>query len=169
MSSQGTLLEPLAPPSLDPPIGITWRFEVIGHPEPQGSFKPIISATTGRAMLKSSNETVLRRWRKLVAETARAKLPPWLAEPLDQPVYVSLIFVRERSPNDYLVDGHTLRKGAPRFPDTKPDVDKLERAMLDALTGVAFVNDSRVVSCVALKRFADLGEAERVIVEVTPL
>jgi Holliday junction resolvase RusA-like endonuclease len=33
-----------------------------------------------------------------------------------------------------------------RYPTTKPDLDKLARAVLDALTGVYYLDDAQVVS-----------------------
>lgn len=167
---QATLIAP-PPPSV--PDGLDdlapthiWRFNVFGKPVPQGSWVPFISKSTGRAMAKPSNEKELNAWRKLVADTANACRPPWLHEPYDGPVYVKLVYVRRRNDSDYLADGVTLRKGAPRYPATAPDVDKLTRAMLDALTGVAFTNDARVVGAPDLKRFAALDEAERVLVDI---
>jgi crossover junction endodeoxyribonuclease RusA len=171
---QAALLPPVAPPSgpdlhaVEETTGKIWRFEVEGKPIPQGSWVAFISKSTGHAMAKPSNERELLAWREQVALTAQAQRPGWLREPLDCPVFVALNFVRVRG-DDYLADGHTLRRGAPRYPATAPDVDKLTRAMLDALTGVAFINDSRVVSCVAVKRFAEIGEAEGVLVEIKPL
>lgn len=167
---QATLISPLSPPVPDlvDEISIThlWKFEVIGKPIPQGSWKAFISKTTGHAMAKPSNEKELNAWRKLVAETAQACRPPWLREPYDGAVWVKLIYVRKRNDSDYLKDGVTLRKGAPRFPDTSPDIDKLTRAMLDSLTGVAFTNDARVIAAPDLKRFGGLGERERVLVDI---
>lgn len=148
------------------PITHLWKFEVVGEPVPQGSWVPFISKTTGRAMAKPSNEKALNAWRKLVADTAAACRPPWLREPYDGPVYVKLIYVRKRNDSDYLADGVTLRKGAPRFPATAPDIDKLTRACLDALTGVAFTNDARVVTCLATKRYAEVGERAHVDIDI---
>lgn len=172
---QASLLPPLTPPAGEAPVravGTPWRFEVVGKPEPQGSWIAFISRTTGKAMAKPRNEKVLYAWREQVALTARALRPRWVreagAEGVDRPVAMSLVFVRSRG-DDYLADGHTLKKGAARFPDTAPDIDKLVRAILDGLTGVAFVNDSRVVSLTATKRFAERGEAEKVEVEITAL
>lgn len=144
-----------------------FAFEVAGKPVAQGSMKAILHKHTKFPMVKPDNEKALKAWRGKVAEEARDRLPDWLLKPLDQPVFVSLVFVRERG-DDYLKDGVTLRKGARRYPETAPDVDKLTRAILDALTGVVFVNDSRVVTLVATKRYAEPGEAERTIIEVVP-
>lgn len=167
---QATLIEPLAPPTpADPaqalPVRDLWKFRVDGVAVPQGSMVAFVSATTGRAMMKPSNEKALKAWRKLVADTARAMRPPWLREPADGSIYVALTFVRERG-EDYLADGITLKRGARRFPHTAPDIDKLTRAMLDALTGIAFTNDARVVTCLATKRYAELGERAHVDVDI---
>lgn len=116
-------------------------------------------------MMKPSNEKELKAWRQQVAQSAMAVRPPWLREPSDGSIYVSLAFVRERG-DDYLADGHTLKKGARRYPDTAPDIDKLTRAMLDALTDVAFTNDARVVTCLATKRYAEIGESAHVDVDI---
>jgi len=153
----------LAPPSAD--VFGRWLFDVDGVAVPQGSFVAFLSKTTGRAMGKPSNEKELNAWRKLVADTAIYHRPDWLREPWDGPVAVSLVFVRARG-DDYLADGVTLKKGARRYPDTAPDGDKLERAIWDALTGVAFTNDARVVDWHGTKRYAALGERARVDIVV---
>lgn len=166
---QSTLIAPLTPPTppdpADLPVRDLWKFRVDGVAVPQGSWVAFISKSTGHAMAKPSNEKELKAWRRHVANTARAKRPPWLREPRDGPIYVALMFIRERG-DDYLTDGRTLRKGARRFPDTSPDVDKLTRAMLDALTDVAFTNDARVVTCLATKRYAEIGERAHVDVDI---
>jgi crossover junction endodeoxyribonuclease RusA len=168
--SQSTLIAPPSPPvpsdGLDDlrPTDI-WRFEVIGEPVPQGSWVAFIDKL-GHARAIPSNKGPLNRWRKTVAETAAFHRPHWLREPFDGPVYVKLVYVRKRNDSDYLTDGVTLRKGAPRYPATAPDIDKLTRAMLDSLTGVAFTNDARVVAAPDFKRFAALDERERVLVDI---
>jgi Holliday junction resolvase RusA-like endonuclease len=48
-----------------------------------------------------------------------------------------------------------LKDGAPHFPTTKPDVDKLSRAVLDSLTGVIWKDDSQVVTKRVSKRYSD--------------
>jgi len=40
-------------------------------------------------------------------------------------------------------------------PTVKPDLDKLTRALLDALTGVAYVDDAQVVQLEARKAYGD--------------
>ena len=40
----------------------------------------------------------------------------------------------------------------------RPDLDKLVRAVMDAITGVVVVDDSQIVHLVATKRIAELDE-----------
>jgi Holliday junction resolvase RusA-like endonuclease len=59
-----------------------------------------------------------------------------------------------------------LKPSAPAAPRSKPDVDKLARTTLDALTGIAFDDDSRIVDLVTRKRYAEPGrEGARITVE----
>ena len=43
---------------------------------------------------------------------------------------------------------------------TKPDVDKLARSILDALTGICFEDDSQVISLLVQKAFGSPARAE---------
>lgn len=51
------------------------------------------------------------------------------------------------------------------WPHTKqPDIDKLLRALLDAMTGIVWVDDSQVCYCVANKVYAWQGSPGAVVV-----
>ena len=60
------------------------------------------------------------------------------------PISISLTFVFEKPRSE--------RKNA-LHKTTKPDLDKLLRATLDALTGIAYVDDSQVTECRVAKMF----------------
>lgn len=51
----------------------------------------------------------------------------------------------------------------------RPDLDKLIRAILDACSGVAWHDDSQVVTVVATKRLAELDEQPGALITITPL
>jgi len=93
----------------------------------------------------------LPMWRRLVADVAQRFAP---AEPWAGPVGVELDF------------GIPKPKSAPKrrrvWPDKRPDIDKLSRAVLDALTYVIFADDSQVVRLRASKDYGAPG----VVVEV---
>lgn len=63
---------------------------------------------------------------------------------LDGPLKVSCKFIRLR-PKSHFTKTGALRKGAPEYPTTKPDATKLWRSTEDALTGIVWTDDARIV------------------------
>lgn len=123
-------------------------FFVAGLPVTQGSKRAIVHKSTGRAVVIESSNRNLGAWRHAIAQEARRCIP----EPIDRdggrgrPVWLTLDF--------YLSRPASLPKRH-GFPTSRPDVDKLSRAAFDALSGVAYLDDSQVVSLTVSKRFAD--------------
>ncbi|WPM94370.1 RusA-like Holliday junction resolvase [Arthrobacter phage Cupello] len=77
------------------------------------------------------------------------------AEVLDCPVRVDLTFYMPRPAGHFRQDG-TLRASAPKWPAVKPDIDKLERAVFDAITAAGvWADDSRAVVVAKSKQYAD--------------
>lgn len=142
---------------------VSLHFSVLGLPVPQGSKRVF----NGR--LVDANHGTLRPYRALVAAEGASALARRIATP-DAPtgvtgakelltegdlrpaptreaVAVALRFGLPR-PKGHWGTGRNadrLKPSAPAWPATKPDVDKLERAVLDALTGVLWADDSQVV------------------------
>ena len=58
-------------------------------------------------------------------------------------------------PQSHRLRSGALKAAAPKRPGVKPDIDKLARALCDALTGIAFADDSRIVTLTAEKRYVD--------------
>lgn len=113
------------------------RFSVDGVPAPQGSKSVSRSGHLYEANPRS------REWRRLMVDTIRAEHD---GLPVDEPVNVVLDF---RMP----------RPKKPRFatPAVKPDLDKLTRNVLDALTDAGVLrDDSRVIEIRASKRYSDI-------------
>lgn len=102
---------------------------VPGDPVTQGSMRVM----RGRAI--HSNHTRLMRWRSDIADSH-----PWTVT--DGMVDVELRFFIKRP--------RTTKRSYPRL-----DIDKLIRAVLDALTGHAYGDDSQVVTVTASKEFSD--------------
>jgi Holliday junction resolvase RusA-like endonuclease len=126
-------------------------FAVDGVPVPQGSKQAFV--VRGRAVVTERGRVALGPWRATIAARAAEEL----VEPVRGSVVVELRFRLLRPKSHYrggrLAD--VLRDDAPAYVATRPDVDKLARAVLDALTGVAFADDGQVVGLVAWKRFAE--------------
>lgn len=119
------------------PITIT----VYGTPAPQGSKKIGRIRGTGKRILIEDNART-KPWREHVAECARIAT---LRQPtIDAPVRVQITFTipkPDRAP-----------KRRRTWPATKPDVDKLTRAVFDSLKDAGVIReDSRVVHVSAEK------------------
>lgn len=119
------------------------RFSVPGIPRPQGS-KRIIR---GRLVEVSK---YVRKWRREVSAVASTVYDT----PTDQPLLVELTFTFER-PKSHLTSKGILKSGLSEYHVKRPDVDKLIRAILDSLTGIAYVDDSQVVSVAARKQYGN--------------
>lgn len=151
---------PFEQPPLSPPlIGIA--FEVPGEPQPQGSTKAFRHRHTGRVMVTSDNAR-LRPWRDAVCWHARQALAGRGA--LVGPVEVVVEFRFARPGGHFGKRG--LRPTAPREHIVRPDLDKLVRAVLDALSEAGvWRDDAQVVETKARKRYhAQPGAA----IEVRP-
>lgn len=72
------------------------------------------------------------------------------------------VFVMPRPKSHYRTgrNAHLLRDSAPTAPAGKPDVDKLSRAVLDAISSTKTVwgDDAQVTDLHAIKRYTELGE-----------
>lgn len=122
------------------------QFSVPGIPATQGSTRAYIRG--GRAVVTHANEKTIP-WRHTIGHTANLELEGRYAAP-GSPVTVTVDFVLPRPASHWLKTGG-LRKTAPRYP--RLDLDKLVRAVLDALTGVAWHDDSQVTDLIAGKGY----------------
>jgi crossover junction endodeoxyribonuclease RusA len=133
------------------------KFTCAGHPVTQGSKRAFVR--NGRPILTEQSGDRLRLWRHIIATTARENATQG---PLEGPVQVHLFFRLERPAST------PKRKRTWPIKTRSGDVDKLARAALDALTGVAFRDDAQVVRLVVEKDWAD-GRGPGVEVVVQPV
>ena len=115
---------------------MTIAFIVEGKPIQQGSMR----AFNNRIVHNKTKE--LMAWRSAVAKAA------FIAgcTPIDGPISISMRFTYER--------GKTVTRATPTVP---PDLDKQIRSILDALTGVAYADDSQVTQIWASKEYGPPG------------
>lgn len=129
------------------------RFFVPGHPAPQGSKQAFVRGK--RAVLVEVSKRV-KPWREAVQDAAITHG----CQPIDGPVSVKLTFLMPRP--------KAMPKKANLTMIQKPDSDKLARAVLDALTGVCFDDDSQVTRLLVVKRRAGTSEEPGVMILVEP-
>jgi Holliday junction resolvase RusA-like endonuclease len=105
-------------------------FRVDGIPVPQGSMRVF----NGHVVHNKGAELAV--WRSAIAiEAKRAGCTP---EP--GPVKLDLLFV--------MLKPKTVKRD---FPTVAPDLDKLIRAALDAMTAIAYIDDGQVIEITANK------------------
>ena len=134
-------------------------FEAAGEPVPQGSKRAWLNKKTHKVMMTEDQGTRHTAWRHIVTSAAAAALnESGRPEPISVPVTVALTFSFHRGVGHY-GSGRNVRvvkDSAPLYPSKPPDVDKLIRAVLDAMTdAMVWTDDSLVVSVTARKRWVD--------------
>lgn len=133
---------------------------VPGKPAPQGSKKaiPIRNRSTGQIVkinqVESSN--AVGPWRERIALAAHN----WMGGqgPLTSAVRVDLAFVLPRPKS-------TPKTRTPAA-TKRPDLDKLARAVLDALTNVCWDDDSQVIDLRISKRLAGIDEQSGMYISI---
>ena len=136
------------------------EIKVLGTPVPQGS---MVATKTGK--LYHQNSAKLKSWRLDIMQSFASELPSdW---DKNGAVQVNCDFVFDRPKNHMGAKG--VRPSAPMCKMTKPDIDKLLRAVLDALTGVVMLDDSQVVYVSSTKRFCSSQETPFTTITVRSL
>jgi crossover junction endodeoxyribonuclease RusA len=115
---------------------------VEGNPVPQGSFRHV-----GNGRIISANPK-LNAWRDTIAQQIATQTPHRLIE---APIRLQLVFTLPRP--------KSVSIGRRAVPTTKPDLDKLTRAVMDAISLERYCqiikDDSLVTDLHAAKRYAD--------------
>ena len=131
-----------------------------GLPAPQGSKRAFNHPKTGRPVVVEQNARPVKAWRQAVIDVAL----PWAgAAPAGQSVHVMLVFRFPRPLAHYGTGRNrgALKPGAPKWPHGRPDLDKLARSTLDALTAAGvWADDGQVASLILSKIYTD-GPADQ--------
>ena len=100
----------------------------------------------------------MKAWREHIEEEVRRV---WTGPPFDVPVSIDRYFIMQAPQNR-----PAPTKPNRDLPAVKPDIDKLDRALLDALTGVCFTDDARIVGGECWEAY---GTPPRVVFRVQPV
>ena len=137
----------------------TLEFAVRGLPVAQGTARAFVAGGKARIATDSNRtNSPIGAWRGSIAAAASEAMgqtPAWIG-----PVMVTAWFVFPRPASHYLPANRKrpeplLRLDAPRFVVVKPDLDKLQRALLDGITNVVVRDDSQVAGIQAWKVYED--------------
>ena len=137
-------------------VSITVDFWVRGLPQTQGSVRAILPRGSKHPVVIHDRSKELAQWRAGIAAAASSVLQArGHGTFFEGPVRLSLEFFLQTPA------GHALRTPRQQWqwsaPWRRPDLDKLQRAVLDALTGVLFSDDGQVVQLAAVKQYGQPG------------
>lgn len=151
---------------------MTYTFTIPGDPVAQGRPRFTTMAgrrnLSGRGLIRAVDPWTSRQWKArargyFIAEAVRLKLhaPIFPAGPLE--VVVTAIFACQLG---------RRRKGTPaerRWKDTRPDIENIAKAALDAGNGVLWNDDGQVARLLIHKIEGAQNESAAVVVEVSPI
>ncbi len=140
---------------------MTLAFRVFGVAQPKGNMRAIHLRGMKFPIVTESNRNA-KSWAQLVAEGANralGELPAADRNLLCAAVRVTVAFYLPR-PKKY------QKRGVPVAHLKAPDIDKLLRGILDALSHVVFLDDSQVVELLASKHYAEVDDVPHVDIRV---
>lgn len=162
MEGPDDIPDPVFPLIRDRPGSVA--FFVAGVPAPGGSKKAVPIGGGKVALVDDAKRN--GPWRERVAAEGQAAMGD--GPLLDGPLALSMRFVVAR-PKGHFGTGKnagTVKASAPRWPAVKPDATKLLRAAEDALSGVIWHDDARIVRQFVAK---DYGARPGVLIAVVPM
>ena len=129
-----------------------YSFFVRGVPATKGS-KSLMQTKSGRYIMVEAGANKLKKWMRAISSEARCVFE----EPMEGAIHLVCRFYFERP--------KSVKKR--KLPHVRPDLDKLLRAVNDALQGIAFKDDGQVTTIISHKYYATLGALDTgVLIEV---
>lgn len=122
-----------------------WAVRVTGRPRPKGDMKCF--GRGGRHRLSWAPSADEGRWRDLITHAGEQLAQSIPDAPLTCAVSMEITFTMPRP--------KTVPRSVRLWPIVKPDVDKLERMILDAFTGSVWADDAQVVEVTKRKAYPD--------------
>lgn len=131
------------------------EFCVMGTPEPQGSAKAFVRGK--RAIITSDNKD-LAAWRQAVRYEAQRYVEKYGLSCADAKTTAVVLDVEFSFQKPKSTAKSVVVK------TTRPDLDKLIRAIGDALKGIIYADDGQINMIVAEKKFAQAGQQAGVLI-----
>lgn len=137
--------------------GGTFVFFAHGEPAPKGSYKAVRNPKTGKTLLLPMSKRE-KPWRQtIVAAIENSRRKPDIGD--DYAVEIEALFLLRRP--------KTVGKMERKRPTKYPDLDKLQRALGDAMTDAGlYSDDSQIVKWTASKEYVEDKSEEGVSVIV---
>lgn len=127
---------------------------------PKGQPRPRAFAHQGRVRVYTPGTA--EAWKSQIAQAAQ----PWHGARIAGPVFLKVEFLMPRPRAHVRRDG-SVRPSAPGWHTTRPDIDNLLKAVLDALTTIGlWADDAAITEIIAQKRYAT-GTEPGAIISIT--
>lgn len=124
---------------------------------PKGQPRPRAFARKGRVRVYTPGTA--EAWKSQIAEAAKT----WHGLKIEGPIMLTVDFLMPRPRSHFRRNGD-VRPTAPQWHTSRPDLDNLLKAVLDALTTVGvWRDDNEVVEIVSRKRYATETEPGAII------
>lgn len=151
-------------------------FTVMGKAVPAGSKnahaiyrgKRGAKVFTGKVAVVDSSGEKGREWRKNIQITAIDAMGRAFIPLIEDPILLE-VMIQEKRPKSHYRTGkfaHLLKENVPLHNVSKPDLTKLIRAIEDALNGIAWRDDSQIVSQHCIKKY---GPDDRVYIRISKI
>jgi Holliday junction resolvase RusA-like endonuclease len=127
------------------------RLQVAGTPRPKGS-KKLVGFGVRKRMIESSKHTM--PWLQEIQQTAMANAPE---TPIKGPVEVNITYWFKPTKTKPPKTSKKRDRSGNVWPAVKPDGDKLERCVWDALSSVYYEDDSQIVKWSGSKHYHPNG------------
>lgn len=159
---------------------VTARCEPVAQPRPRGRIiypkrgRPMVSLyspldTRSDAAKLDPDTMSVGEWKDRVARAGREFFAKWA--PIENPIRLCLTFYMPRPDYHFHkprgVLERIVRVAAAIWHVTTPDLDNLQKAVMDALKGICWKDDSQVCQMYGEKRYVRPGEVPGVRIVIT--
>jgi crossover junction endodeoxyribonuclease RusA len=148
---------------------MTRYLRVRGIPAAQGTARAFVAGGKARIATDANRtNSPIGAWRAAIATEARREYGDIEAARGPIRIVAELSWPRPKAHYRAGTPAKGLRPLAPALKASKPDVDKAARALLDALTGIAYADDAQVVELKVSKLWGETPGAVIAITEIEP-
>ena len=142
-----------------PPTPAAWLGSacVWGPAQTQGSKRGFVHPQLKRVVIVDDNDKALKGWRQELIDAMQRTKP---VAAVDTSIAVSIIIYVPRPRTHYRTNGE-LKPNAARVPPAGRDIDKIARAIFDAMQIACWVTNDARVSDLHMRRRYDDGIGER--------
>jgi Holliday junction resolvase RusA-like endonuclease len=122
---------------------------------------------TGKVAMVDTSRERGKDWRQSIVSACFDVMHSRGITPFNEPVIIRASFIFPRPKSHYRTGRYKgiLRDNAPAVHSSKPDIDKVLRSLLDALTFIAIRDDSLICEIHAYKSYSDTPGAR---ITITP-